>query len=89
MNDLVTVTKKRVGRPKAEFQKDSATRQRTARSKAHSQFLVEPNIQKSIQLAANMSTSNLIALLPKLMALKWRVAVETVCGELVKRVNDK
>lgn len=89
MNDLVTVTKKKVGRPKAEFQNDSAARQRISRSNAHSHFLTEYNVPKSIQLAAEMSTSNLIALLPKLMSLKWRVAVETVCGELTKRVNSK
>ena len=87
MEDLVTVSKK-AGRPKNDVQFNSATRQRTARGKAHSAFKMESNIQNSKQIAADMSTSNLIALLPTLMSSKWRIAVETVCYELVKRVND-
>ena len=87
MEDLVTATKK-AGRPKKEIQFDAATRQRNARGKAHSAFKMESNIQKSKQIAADMSISNLIALLPTLMSSKWRIAVETVCDELVKRVND-
>jgi len=79
--------KKQRGRPRKEIQFDSATRQRSARAKAHSAFKMESNIQKSKQIAANMSTSNLIALLPTLMSSKWRIAVEIVCEELVKRVN--
>ena len=87
MEHAVAVTKTR-GRPKNEVQFNSATRQHVARGKAHSAFLMESNISKSKQLAAEMCTSNLIALLPKLMAKKWRIAVETVCNELVGRVND-
>lgn len=85
----ITVTKKQPGRPKKEIQFDAATRQRTARSKAHSAFLMEGDVKKSREIAAKMSTSNLIALLPTLMASKWRLAVETVCLELVNRVNVK
>ena len=87
MEYLVTATKK-VGRPKKEIQFDAATRQRIARAKAHVAFEIESNIPKTKLLAAEMSTSNLISLLPKLMSAKRRIAVETVCDELVKRVND-
>lgn len=84
----ITVTKKQSGRPKKEIQFNSATRQRMARGKAHGAFMTESNMQHSKQIAADMSTSNLISLLPTLMSSKWRVAVETVCDELVKRVNN-
>lgn len=86
--EIKAVTKSR-GRPRKDVQLDSAARQRLTRGKAHSAFLMESDLIKSRQLIKDMSTSNLISLLPKLMAGKWKIAVETVCAELVNRVNTK
>jgi len=66
----------------------SAERQRRTRGKAHWDFLLEADNEKSKELAKNMSTSNLISLLPRLMSNKHKFGTDIVCSELMKRVRE-
>ncbi len=77
---------RKVGRPKSGQPMDSAARQRQARGKAHSALMIA-YFDDAKLLVSEMSTSNLISALPKLMADKRKMLVPLVCDELVRRVN--
>lgn len=73
---------------KASKKTTSAERQRRTRGKAHWDFLLEADNEKAKELAKNMSTSNLISLLPRLMSSKHKSGTDIVCGELIRRVRE-
>lgn len=79
-------TQKKRGRPKADIQWSAAQRQAQARGKAHSALMIA-YFDDAKQLVSEMSTSNLISVLPKLMANKHKMLVPLVCDELIRRVN--
>lgn len=79
-DDTVTVTK--LGRkPVGEVAMPPAKRQSRARSIAMAQ-LCDGNINE-------ISISNLVALLPKLISNKHSKLVEAVCAEIVRRTKQK
>lgn len=79
------IEKKR-GRPKSDIKLTSAERQARTRSKAHS-ALMQSEIDVVRSLISEMSTSNLISALPKLMADKRKQLLPLICNELINRIN--
>lgn len=79
MTDTVLVKKR--GRPSQGLEKSPAERQQLARSAAHKELLTGD--------VKNISTSNLVSLMPFCLSRNLDSYVLDICREIERRITDK